>query len=38
MIGADGRPRVELYRSDRLHLNDDGYALWRAEIAAHLKF
>ena len=37
MIGSDGRPRAELYLDDRLHLNDAGYALWRAEIAAHLK-
>jgi lysophospholipase L1-like esterase len=37
MIGPDGRPRADLYGGDRLHLNDAGYALWRAEIAARLK-
>jgi lysophospholipase L1-like esterase len=38
MVGPDGRPRRELYGSDRLHLNDAGYELWRAEITRHLKF
>lgn len=28
MLAADGAPRVELFRKDALHLNDDGYALW----------
>lgn len=28
MLGADGQPRAELFVSDRLHLNDDGYKLW----------
>ena len=28
MLGADGQPRAELFASDRLHLNDDGYKLW----------
>lgn len=37
MIGADGRPRPELFRGDRLHLNEAGYALWRAVIAAQLQ-
>jgi lysophospholipase L1-like esterase len=29
MLGADGKPREELFVADRLHLNDQGYALWR---------
>lgn len=29
MLGADGRPREELFQADRLHLNANGYALWR---------
>ncbi len=36
MIGADGRPREELFRADRLHLNDAGYRLWVSIISAHL--
>ncbi|UUX97208.1 SGNH/GDSL hydrolase family protein [Aquabacterium sp. J223] len=36
MLDAQGRPRRELFAADRLHLNRDGYALWREVIAAHL--
>ncbi|MET3914844.1 lysophospholipase L1-like esterase [Variovorax sp. OAS795] len=36
MLGADGRPRPELFRSDRLHLTDEGYRLWQSIIAARL--
>ena len=36
MVDAQGRARGEYYREDRLHLNADGYALWRREIAARL--
>lgn len=37
MLGADGQPRADLFGPDRLHLNRDGYALWRREIALHLQ-
>jgi len=36
MLGIDGRPRAELFRGDMLHLNDEGYRLWRSIIGAHL--
>jgi len=36
MLDAQGRARRELFGNDRLHLNADGYALWRREIAARL--
>ena len=36
MVDAQGRARREYFRDDRLHLNGDGYALWRREIAARL--
>ena len=36
MLGADGRPRPELFRGDRLHMNDEGYRLWQSVIASHL--
>jgi len=32
MLAADGSPRAELFRKDALHLNDQGYALWRRII------
>lgn len=32
MLAADGSPRRELFRTDALHLNDAGYALWRSII------
>ena len=32
MLTAEGRPRRELFWADALHLNDSGYALWRAII------
>jgi lysophospholipase L1-like esterase len=36
MLGADGRPRAELFRQDALHLNAKGYELWRAVIAPYV--
>ena len=37
MLGADGQPRAELFVDDRLHMNRDGYALWRRIVAPYLK-
>jgi lysophospholipase L1-like esterase len=28
VLGPDGQPRRDLYRSDKLHPNDKGYAVW----------
>lgn len=36
MLGADGRPREELFLEDRLHMNAQGYAIWRAAVLPHL--
>jgi lysophospholipase L1-like esterase len=36
MLDTHGAPRPELFRADALHLNADGYALWRAVIAPHV--
>lgn len=36
MLGADGTPRRELFREDALHLNADGYALWKRVIAPYV--
>lgn len=33
MLDSKGRPRGELFGSDLLHLNEEGYALWHALIS-----
>ena len=37
MLGADGLPRRELFVADMLHLNAEGYALWRPLVAPFLE-
>ena len=32
MLGADGLPRPEIYVADQLHMNTNGYAIWRAAV------
>jgi lysophospholipase L1-like esterase len=32
MIGPSGRPRSELFVSDSLHMNQNGYAIWRGML------
>lgn len=32
MLNADGQPRAELFGSDMLHMNADGYALWQSVV------
>jgi len=36
MLGADGRPRPELFVEDGLHLSEAGYALWTSLVLPHL--
>ncbi len=36
MLTADGHTRPELFKSDMLHMNDSGYALWQSVINSHL--
>ena len=36
MLGADGRPRQELFIADRLHMNEAGYRLWQTVISSHV--
>jgi predicted neuraminidase/lysophospholipase L1-like esterase len=38
MLGADGRPRRELFVADGLHLSDAGYRLWTSLVAPRLPF
>jgi hypothetical protein len=37
MLGADGRPKPEIYVEDQLHMNPTGYAIWRQAVAPYLK-
>ncbi len=37
MLDAQGQPRTELFIEDRLHMNAEGYALWRKIVAPYLK-
>lgn len=37
MLDRTGHARAELFRSDALHLNPAGYALWRGALATHLE-
>ena len=37
MLDATGQPKRELFGPDALHLNADGYALWKREISAYLR-
>lgn len=36
MLDAQGRPREELFLSDRLHMNAQGYAIWTERVQAAL--
>jgi lysophospholipase L1-like esterase len=37
MLGPDGKPRAELFRDDRLHMNERGYKLWAEMMGPVLK-
>jgi lysophospholipase L1-like esterase len=37
MLGADGKPRPELFVPDGLHLSAEGYKLWTGLLRPHLK-
>jgi lysophospholipase L1-like esterase len=37
MLGADGKPRPELYVKDGLHLSAAGYKVWAELLGSHLK-
>lgn len=37
MLGADGKPRPEIFRPDGLHMNADGYRIWTDLLLPHLK-
>jgi lysophospholipase L1-like esterase len=37
MLGADARPRPELFVEDGLHMNSEGYRLWNEKLRPVLK-
>lgn len=37
MLQADGTPRPEIFKSDKLHMNDLGYDAWAASVAPVLR-
>lgn len=37
MLGPDSMPRKELYVSDGLHINDEGYKIWTAALRPYLQ-
>ena len=36
MLGEDGTPSRDIYRPDRLHMNEKGYSMWKEIIAPYL--
>ena len=36
MLGTDGKPRPELFKSDGLHLNHEGYLVWKKAVQPFL--
>jgi lysophospholipase L1-like esterase len=36
MLGSDGKPISEIFRSDSLHMNEKGYAIWQKQIKPFL--
>lgn len=37
MLGKDGSPRPELFGPDRLHMNSEGYSLWKSVVAPSIR-
>jgi lysophospholipase L1-like esterase len=37
MMGTDGQPKPDIYLKDRLHMNLNGYAIWKEVVGEHLK-
>jgi lysophospholipase L1-like esterase len=37
MLDQNGFPRKELFMKDMLHMNENGYAIWRKALEPHLK-
>lgn len=37
MLGADGQPKPDIFLPDRLHMNANGYAIWKKVVGEFLK-
>lgn len=37
MLGADGKPKPDIFLTDRLHMNEKGYAIWKEIVGEYLK-
>lgn len=37
MLGGDGQPKAGIYLDDKLHMNAEGYAIWRRIVGDYLK-
>ena len=37
MLDAHGNPRTELFGPDELHMNEEGYRLWKSVIGPHIR-
>lgn len=37
MLGDDGKPKPEIFLEDKLHMNANGYAIWKRVVGEHLK-
>lgn len=36
MLDASGRPKSDIFKSDSLHMNRNGYVIWQKEIKPYL--
>jgi lysophospholipase L1-like esterase len=37
MLGPDGTPKPDIFLPDRLHMNENGYAIWKELVRDHLR-
>jgi lysophospholipase L1-like esterase len=37
MLGLDGKPKPDIYLPDKLHMNQNGYAIWKQLVTEHLR-
>lgn len=37
MLGADGKPKPDIFVEDQLHMNANGYVIWKAVVGPYLK-
>lgn len=37
MLGADGKPKPDIFVSDQLHMNANGYVIWKGVVGPYLK-